>query len=91
MMIPIPENGIYTGVKGVDEARSVGAVEEIVITAKEGQRLLKLPEGNSYLGFIFARAHTPGEVENALRTAHQKLAFDLAKQLPVMRWLSSST
>ena len=83
-MIPIPKNGIYVGVSGVDQASGVAAVEEVAITAKEGQRLLQLPEGNSYLGFIFARADSAEKVESALRTAHSYLKFEVATELPVM-------
>jgi hypothetical protein len=82
MMIPIPTNGIYRGVAGVEEA-SVFA--EVIITAKEGQRLQKLPEGNSYLGFLFARRDSPQEVEDVLRNAHAQLHFDIARQLQVVR------
>jgi len=32
-----------------------------------------LPDGDQYLGFIFAEAATPGEVETALTTASQRL------------------
>ena len=56
MMIPIPRARAYVGVSGVESARGVGGVEDVVITAKEGQRLVPLPEGASYLGFIFAAA-----------------------------------
>jgi hypothetical protein len=85
MMIPIPESGIYTGVSGIEEASAVGGIEAVTITAKQGQRLLKLPEGASYLGFLFARSDSPEQVERALRTAHERLTFDIAKELDVVR------
>ena len=55
MMIPIPKAGIYESVEGVD-GRGRPGIEEVIVTAKPGQRLVPLPEGASYLGFIFARA-----------------------------------
>ena len=61
MMIPIPASGIYNGVAGFEEAAAIPNIEALEITAKEGQRLLKLPKVRSYLGFIFARAETPEE------------------------------
>jgi hypothetical protein len=82
MMIPIPASGIYSGVSGVDEAAE--CADDIVITAMTGQRLLTLPEGASYLGFIFARAETAEQVETALRKAHSKLKFDIATELPLV-------
>jgi biotin carboxylase len=84
MMIPVPEAGILVSVEGVDQARSVPGVEEIVITAKQNERLVPLPEGSSYPGFIFARADSPQLVERALRTAHARLRFVVAPALPVM-------
>src|SRR5207247_8133473 len=56
MMIPIPRRGVFRGVDGVEAARAVPHVVDVQITAKVDQRLLPLPEGASYLGFIFARA-----------------------------------
>ena len=80
-MIPIPKSGIYESVSGIDEAQAVAGIEEVVITAKPGQQLMPLPEGASYLGFIFARGPTPQEVESALREAHAKLAFGIQTTL----------
>lgn len=84
MMIPIPRAGIYEGVSGVEQAGALPGVEEVIITAKEGQRMLPLPEGASYLGFIFARASTAAAVEEALRKAHSRLQFRMAAILPVL-------
>jgi len=84
MMVPIPRGGIYESVEGVEEALSQPGVEDIVITAKPGQRLVPLPEGSSYLGFIFARGTSPPRVEDALRRAHEKLCFAIAPALPVI-------
>jgi biotin carboxylase len=84
MMIPIPREGIYVSVEGVEEARGVEHIEDVAITAKQGQKLVPLPEGNSYLGFIFARAETPTAAEDALRTAYEKLRFEIAAALPVI-------
>jgi hypothetical protein len=83
MMIPIPKNGIYMAARGVEQAASVAQIDEVTITAKEGQRLLQLPEGNSYLGFIFARAASAQQVEGALRAAHSLLQFEIATELPI--------
>jgi hypothetical protein len=37
---------------------------------REGYELVPLPEGSSYLGFIFARAPSAAQAEAALRAAH---------------------
>jgi hypothetical protein len=84
MMIPIPKRGILRGIDGADEARAVDGVDEIHITAKPDQLLVPLPEGASYLGFIFARAGTPALAERALRLAHARLVFAIDQELPVL-------
>lgn len=85
MMIPIAGEGIYTDVAGLDAARSVPGIEDVIITAKHGQKLVPLPEGASYLGFIFARADTPEAVEHALRDSHRQLRFEIATALPIVQ------
>lgn len=83
MMLPIPRRGVLHGVRGVEAARAVPGVEDVVITAPEGREVVPLPEGDSYLGFLFARGETPAEVEATLRAAHARLGFDLRAPLPV--------
>ena len=43
------------------------------ITVPRGRRVMPLPEGDRYLGFLFARADTPEEVEAALRAGYAAL------------------
>ncbi|MEZ4594716.1 MAG: ATP-grasp domain-containing protein [Chloroflexota bacterium] len=81
MMIPIPHGGILRGVSGVAEAQAVPGVDEVTITAPLNNRLVPLPEGESYLGFIFATGETPDEVENALRQAHARLNFRIDEEI----------
>lgn len=85
MMIPVPGDGVYRSVSGVDDARAVRYIDDIIITAKEGQHLLPFPEGSSYPGFIFAFAPTPAGAEAAVRDAHARLHFDIAAVLPQIR------
>ncbi len=75
MMIPIPRAGILTEVRGLEEAKQVAHIEDLIISAHLTQELLPPPEGASYLGFIFSRAATTQAVEEALRTAHHRLTF----------------
>ena len=77
MMIPIPKGGNQNDYTGVDEARRVPGIEEVTITLRRKQKVVPLPEGRRYLGFLFARSETPQEVEAALRKAHQKLKIDI--------------
>jgi hypothetical protein len=82
MMIPIPREGIYVGTEGLDRARAQPGIEDVIIAAKQGQKLIPLPEGASYLGFIFARGNSPDAVDHALRSSHQQLRFEIATALP---------
>jgi hypothetical protein len=84
MMIPIPRRGLYRVVDGVEDACEVAGVERVDITAKPDQLLVPLPEGASYLGFIFARASDPRAVVDALRTAHARLSFTIEPELRVV-------
>ena len=84
MMIPIPLRGIYHGLEGLASAQSVAGVTGVSITAEPGQIVAPPPDGASYLGFIFARAPSPVEAENALRNAHRLLRFDIRREYPAM-------
>jgi biotin carboxylase len=77
MMLPIQEEGILRGVSGVEAASRVPGVEDVNIAIPVGQRVVPLPEGARYLGFVFARGDRPSEVEEALRLAQAKIAFDI--------------
>jgi biotin carboxylase len=84
MMIPIPGAGILKAVHGVEEAEAVPLITGVEITAKLNHQLTPLPEGASYLGFIFARGDTPVAVEQAIREAHSHLRFEIRREIPVL-------
>lgn len=84
MMIPIPRGGMLREVVGQDAALKVPGVTGIEITAPCNQPLVPLPEGESYLGFIFAEGATPAEAEAALREAHEKLTFRIDPAISLM-------
>jgi biotin carboxylase len=75
MMLPIPHQGILRAIHGQEEARQVPGVEDLTITIPLGQEVIPLPEGDRYLGFLFARHATPEGVEMVLREAYQHLDF----------------
>jgi biotin carboxylase len=81
MMIPVPRQGYLKGVDGLDAARGVPGISEIEITAKPDQLMQPLPEGASYLGFIFARAATSRDAVAAIREAHSRLTFRIDQPL----------
>jgi hypothetical protein len=82
LMIPIPRAGVLRRVEGIAAARAVPHIEDVMISLRDGYELVPLPEGASYLGFMFARAPSAVQAEAALREAHAKLRIVTA---PVMR------
>jgi biotin carboxylase len=77
MMLPIPRAGTLNEVRGQDEARAVEGIAGLEISIARGKPVVPLPEGDRYLGFMFAKAGTPEQVEAALRQAHAKLDVDI--------------
>ena len=77
MMIPIRRAGVVVKVEGVQDAREVPGVSGIEITIPSGRRVRPLPEGDRYLGFLFARGDSPAAVERSLRRAHAKLEVEI--------------
>ena len=83
MMIAVPRAGVFESVSGTESARAIPGIDDVVITAKPGERLVPLPEGASYPGFLFASGPDARFVEEALRRAHGELRFDVLGALPV--------
>jgi biotin carboxylase len=83
MMIPVPRSGILESVEGIEAARDVPGIEDVLITARLRDNVVAWPEGASYLGFIFSRGDSAEEAEAALRVAHSKLNFVIGARLPV--------
>ena len=73
MMLPIPRSGRLVGVEGASEARNTPGITDLEITIPPGGQVRALPEGDRYLGFLFAAAPHPSAVEHALRQAFAKL------------------
>lgn len=81
MMIPIPATGILAAVEGKEAALAVAGVDDLSITIPIGQRVVMLPEGGRYLGFIIAHGATRESVVAALEAAHERLAFRINSDL----------
>jgi hypothetical protein len=77
MMIPIQAAGTLRRVAGIETARATADIEDVTISIPLGETLVPVPEGNRYLGFIFAAGDTPDAVEAALREAHGRLEFTI--------------
>ncbi len=77
MMIPIPRSGTLVEVAGQEQARDVPGIGGLEITIARGRPVVALPEGDRYLGFLFAGGPTPEAVEAALREAHAHLRITI--------------
>jgi biotin carboxylase len=70
MMLPIPRGGTLVEVEGQERARAVAGIGGLEITIARGRPVVPLPEGDRYLGFLFARGPSAEAVERSLREAH---------------------
>jgi biotin carboxylase len=77
MMLPIPRAGLLQGVRGRDKVAAMPGIDGLQITAVRGRLLRPLPEGDRYLGFMFASGATPEEVEACLRRAYAELEIEI--------------
>jgi hypothetical protein len=85
MMLPIAAGGVLERVGGRAEALAVPGIEGLEISVPVGRAVRPLPEGDRYLGFLFARAATPEQVEGALRQAHDALDVVIAEPAGTVR------
>ena len=77
MMMPVLKNGILSRVRGLEAAKALPAIEDILITIPGNQEIIAMPKGGRYLGFIFARAPLPEEAERAIRQAFSLLEIEV--------------
>ena len=79
LMLPIPQAGTFLGVNGVSRALAVPGITDVQITIAPGRKVSPVPEGSRYLGFVFARAKRPQDVETALRRAGSVLEVNITR------------
>lgn len=77
LMIPIPQAGTFERIAGLDSVKELDGISSIDITARPGSRVVPAPEGDHYLGFVFARGTEPGQVTDALRKASELIQVEL--------------
>ena len=73
LMLPIPASGTFTGVENADAVEAIDGVTGVAITVPSGRPVLALPEGDRYLGFVFAEGLSADAVEASLRQAAETL------------------
>ena len=78
MMINAPAAGTLSSVQGLEDARRISHITDIVITARRGERLRPVPFADSYIGFIYARGARPAQVAWALRASRDRITLEMA-------------
>ncbi len=73
LMLPVPRHGVLQAVDGRTRAAAIPGITGLTITIPLGQRVHPLPDGDRYLGFIFAEGATCEHVEKALGAARDQL------------------
>jgi hypothetical protein len=76
-MLPIGARGTLGSIEGIEPALAVPGITDFSQTIPNGRTVVPLPEGDRYLGFLFAEGPTPREVEEALREALQNLVVTI--------------
>ena len=69
MMLPIPADGVLSEVSNIDLALEIDGIDDVELTVVPGRTVRPLPEGDRYLGFVFASGLTPSDVERSLAKA----------------------
>jgi len=82
MMIPIARAGVLGVVEGQEDARAVEGIAGLEITIARGRPVVPLPDGDRYLGFLFARGASAAAVESSLRDAHARLRIAIEPHAP---------
>lgn len=80
-MIPVPHPGLFESVEGLEQAQNIPGITGITITASVDEPLEPLPEGNKYVGFVFAAADDATKVKSALAQAQGCLQVRLRRML----------
>lgn len=78
LMLPTPRSGTVRAVRGIEAARRLPGVVDARITVEMGAQVEPTPEGNRYLGFVFARGERPEAVADVLRAAARRIRFDIS-------------
>ncbi|MEM9493742.1 MAG: ATP-grasp domain-containing protein, partial [Myxococcota bacterium] len=80
-MLPVPRAGVVRAITGQNRAAALEHIRELAIAVRVGEEVVPLPEGNRYMGFVFATAPRAQDVVAALRRAGQTVAFEIAPLL----------
>ena len=77
LMVPTPHSGTLSAIANQEETRQIEGITGMDFTITPGGRITAPPDGERYLGFVYARSETPEQVESALRKAMATLEVQL--------------
>lgn len=77
LMIPTTESGTLLRIEGEDDVRALDGITGVDFTTRPGNAVVAPPEGDRYLGFVYARGASADGVESALRKAMTTLEVQL--------------
>jgi len=77
LMIPTPGNGVVTAIEGEQETGDIPGITGMDFTVSPGSEVMAPPEGDRYIGFVYARSDRPQQVEAVLRKAMEKIEVQL--------------
>ncbi len=73
LMVPIPRAGNFIELLNTEAVRALPNVTGLDVTVRRGSSVEPPPEGDRYLGFVYARGPDPEVVESALVEAERLL------------------
>ncbi|MDX1447435.1 MAG: ATP-grasp domain-containing protein [Acidimicrobiia bacterium] len=77
LMVPVPRAGRVRSIKGLEAVDELGGITGVEVTAPVGTRVAPPPDGDRYVGFVFARAEDPAAVEAVLRQAMETIVVEV--------------
>jgi biotin carboxylase len=80
LMLPIERAGVLRAVEGRAEATAEPGITGLTITIPMGQSVLPLPDGDRYLGFVFAEGEDYQQVERSLALARRRLRVSIQSE-----------
>ena len=76
-MLPIPEQGRVKSIHGLESARCVPGIRDVILTVGPGDLILPFPEQSCYIGFLTASGVSVEETTHSLELSAGKIGLEL--------------
>jgi len=77
MMLPVPKEGIVKDISGLEKAKKIEGIVDVLILTKKGDKIQAFPKQSCYLGFIIAIGKTTGDTIKALQNSYDNIQIDI--------------